>query len=75
MHPLLFNIDQLSDNELEEKIISLHKKYWQTNNPQIQHQISLAIESYKLEQQTRLIRQKNEQQNGDNDLDNLIKVS
>ena len=75
MHPLLYDTGHLTDQELDDKIISLNRKYWQTNNPQVHHQISIALESYKLEQEQRRVRQKIEQENGDNDLDNLINVS
>lgn len=76
MHPLVTNTATLSDNELEQKIIDLSRKYWQVNNPQVQAQISMIIEEYKLEQQTRRVRQKqSEQENGNSDLDSLIKVS
>jgi hypothetical protein len=76
MHPLVTDTATLSDNELEQKIIDLSRKYWQVNNPQVQAQISMIIEEYKLEQTTRRVRQKqSEQENGNSDLDSLIKVS
>jgi hypothetical protein len=76
MHPLVNDTAKLSDNELEQKIIDLSRKYWQVHNPQVQAQISMIIEEYKLEQQTRRVRQKqSEQENGNSDLDSLIKVS
>ena len=78
MHPLFENIDHLSDNEVEDKIIQLRKKYWQTQNLEIQQQITMLLDSYNLELEQRRAKQKLSQQsqeNGDNNLDNLIKVS
>lgn len=75
MHPLLDSLSDLSDNELEQKIISASGIYWRTPNPEVQHQISMVIESYKQELENRRIKQRLEQQNGNSDLDNLIKIS
>lgn len=76
MHPLLDNLSSLSDNDLEQKIIEVSRRYWQTRNPQVQMQISMIIETYKLEQENRRARQRIEtQENGNSDLDSLIKVS
>ena len=41
MHPLFEDTTELSDNDLEEKVIDLTKRYWQTANPQAQQQITL----------------------------------
>ena len=78
MHPLLNDMSHLSDAEVENKILDLNRKYWATNNISVRDQISLVIDSYKLEQESRRTRQKLEQENqdlGNNSLDNLIKVS
>jgi len=79
MHnPLVNGLDQLSLNELEQKIIELQRKYFQSNNPSVQAQIVNFLEIYKDELNTKRAldaqRQK-EQQDDDNSLDNLIKVS
>lgn len=77
MHPLASNLDSLSDNEIEEKVITLKKRYFQTNNPQVHHQISVLLEDYQLELEARRTRQRLQQQeqNGEEGLDSLIKVS
>lgn len=77
MHPLLNNLSDLSDNEVEEKIIDLTRKYWKTNNPEVQNQISITIDTFKIEQEERRTKQKVQQNelSDDNSLDNLIKVS
>lgn len=76
MHPLLGPLDKLSDNELEQKLTDVNRRYWQTSNPEVREQIIMVIESYKLELESRRIKQKTDsQQNGNSDLDNLINIS
>jgi len=78
MHPFINNLSELSDNELEEKIFLLNRRFFQTHNPELKSQITLALDTYKDEVQSRRAiaaqRQKDEQ-NGENGLDNLINVS
>jgi hypothetical protein len=78
MHPLFENTSSFSDAELEEKVMQLNRKYFQTQNLQVRDQISMLLDDYKLELEARRTRQKleqQEQQNGESGLDNLIKVS
>jgi hypothetical protein len=79
MHPLFENTQSLSDNEIEEKIMNLNRRYFQTSNPQLQQQITALLDDYKLEIETRRQKQRLEaqkqQENGESGLDNLIKVS
>jgi hypothetical protein len=76
MHPLLGSLGTLSDNELEQKLSEVNRRYWQTSNFEVREQIIMVIESYKLELETRRSRQRLEsQQNGNSDLDNLINIS
>lgn len=79
MHPLLENTQSLSDNDIEEKVMQLNRKYFQTQNPQVRNQISILLDDYKLELESRRAKQKLEaqqnQENGEEGLDNLIKVS
>ena len=79
IHPYVDNLDNLSINELEDKVIELQRKYFLTNNPSVQSQISVIIDIYRDQIQTRhridAQRQRDNQQDGDNSLDNLIKVS
>ena len=78
MHPLVKNLSELSDNDVEEKIFLLQRRYFQTANPDLQSQIQMVLDTYKDEMQSRRAiaaqRQKDEQ-NGDSGLDNLINVS
>jgi hypothetical protein len=76
MHPLLGSLINLSDNELEQKLSEVNRRYWQTSNPEVREQIIMVIESYKLELDSRRIKQKiDSQQNGNLGLDNLINIS
>ena len=79
MHPLFENTQSLSDTDIENKIMLLNKRYFQTQNPQVQNQISVLLDDYKLELESRRAKQKLEaqkqQENGNSGLDNLIKVS
>jgi hypothetical protein len=77
-NPLINDLSNLSTNELEEKIVELQRKYFQTGNPSVQAQLANFLDIYKDEIRTRRAieaqRQK-EQQDGDNSLDNLINIS
>ena len=79
MHPLFEGTSSLTDQEIEDKIILLNRRYFQTQNPQVQTQITTLLDDYKLELESRRARQKldaqQQQENGETGLDNLIKVS
>ena len=78
MHPYITDADTLTEAELEEKIFKLNRIYYQTHNPDVQNQIVLALDTYKiaLEEKRREAKKVEEnQQDGENGLDNLIKVS
>jgi hypothetical protein len=76
MHPLMEDISKLKESELESKISDLSRKYFMTHNPNVQSQIALMLDMYKIELRSR--REKNiieEYQKRDRDLDNLINVN
>lgn len=76
MHPLIQDLDKLKENELENKIQDLSKKYFQAHNLGMQQQIILVLESYKEELAARRAKTWQEQyQKRDTDLDSLINVS
>ena len=77
MHPLFENTESLSDAQIEEKIMTLNQRYFQTHNPQLQQQIAALLDDYKLELESRRVRQRLQQQeqNGDEGLDSLINIS
>ena len=75
MHPLIANLEELKDSEIDSKINDLTKKYFQTMNPELKQQISMALDSYKNEQAVR--RQAEWQKmvdNRDKNLDKLINI-
>ena len=79
LHPFAEDTSDLTIAQLTDKIADLSQKYFRTNNPQVQQQIQTFIEYYKQEiavktEKERLEQQQN-QQNGNLDLDNLIKVN
>jgi hypothetical protein len=76
MHPLSEDFSQLKDAEIEERIQDLSKKYWLTQNSNVQRQITLFLDMYKTEMQYRRQKQLNQlYQKRNKDLDNLINVN
>lgn len=75
----LVNMNDLTDSEIENKISELGRKYFQTHNPQLQAQIATVLEMYKTEARARRAiaaqRERENNENGENSLDSLIKVS
>lgn len=72
----MHSFDNLSDIELEEKILELNKKFWMTHNPQVKEQITAILDMYKAEMEGRRAKAKKiNSQDGDNSLDNLINIS
>jgi hypothetical protein len=76
IHPLSEDFSQLKDAEIEQRIQDLSKKYWQTQNANVQRQITMFLDMYKTEMQHRRQQQLNQlYQKRSKDLDNLINVS
>lgn len=76
MHPLQPDITSLSDQELENKILELTKKYYQALRfvPSTAYQISMLLEGYKWEKDRRAIEKSKHRSNDDTDFDDLIKI-
>ena len=75
-NPLVDNFADLTDTEVEQKIIELGRKYWMTRNPDVQAQIATILDMYKQEAQTRRAKSYQKiQENDDSDLDSLINIS
>ena len=75
-NPLVDDFNQLSDQQVEEKLSELGKKYWQTSNMQVRDQIAVVYEMYKHEAQARRAKAYQRQaDDNDNDLDSLINVN
>jgi hypothetical protein len=78
MHPFINNLSELSDNQIEENIFLLQRRFFQTANPDLQRQIQLALDTYKDEIQSRraiAAQRQKDASDGENGLDNLINVS
>lgn len=76
MHPLIGDISQIKDAELDQKISDLTKKYFMTHNPGVQSQISAVLQAYKQEQQRRQqVAWEKMMNNRDKNLDKLINVN
>lgn len=75
MHPLIGNLSNFKDAEIDAKISELTGKYFSTSNQQLKNQISMALETYKLEQTNRQQASYAKMMNNRNkDLDKLINV-
>ena len=78
MHPFINNLSELSDNQIEENIFLLQRRFFQTANSDLQRQIQLALDTYKDEIQSRraiAAQRQKDASDGENGLDNLINVS
>ncbi len=77
-NPLVDNFNQLNDSEVEDNLNELARNYWMTRNPEVQQQITVLMDMYKIELTTRRAIQQQKQKdqdNGENSLDNLINIS
>ena len=53
LNPFVDDLSDLSTNELSDKINDLSKKYFMTNNLQVQDQIRAVLEMYRVEAASR----------------------
>jgi len=75
MHPLINNLSDLNDTQLETKLSDLNRKYWLATNQDMRFQLAMIIEDYQNElQQRRLKVWKKQQDEMDVDLASLIRV-
>ncbi len=79
LHPLVNDLQNFTDSQLEEKLHDLQRKYFKTINPSVQSQIATILEIYREELHTRrsIAAQKQREQMDSNgkDLDSLINIS
>ncbi len=79
LHPLVNDLQHLTDSQLEEKSHELQRKYFKTNNLDLQIQIANILDIYREELATRraIAAQKLREQTDSNgkDLDSLINIS
>jgi len=75
IHPLSEDFSKLKDSEIESKISDLSKKYWLSQNPAVQRQLSLFLDLYNAELKDRRAKMWQQQyQKRDKGLDDLIQV-
>jgi hypothetical protein len=76
IHPLVNDLSVLKDNEIEEKILDLSKKYWITRNPEVQFQIRMLLDQFNEELRVRRNKAIQQQyENRNQELDKLIKIN
>lgn len=71
-HPLISNLDSLTEQELLDKVNELHKKLgiaYRTGNGYLCDQLRMAIESYQTKYQDKIRR------DPDNNFDEIIDIS
>lgn len=75
-NPLLDKISDLSDNDVEEKVLELSKKYMQARNPDLQQQVGVILEMFREEARARRAKATMPKDDDDeNSLDKLINIS
>ena len=76
MHPLVDNLENIKDGEIENKINDLTRKYFMTHNPGVQAQIASVLNTYKEEMNKRRAAEYDRMMNNrDKGLDKLINIS
>ena len=74
-NPLIEKIDTLSEQELQDTISDLTKKYFMaSSNPHVQGLLLENLEIFKSELSVRQSQNQEKNKSSDNRLDNLIKI-
>lgn len=75
MHPLIGDLSNLKDSELEAKINELSKKYFATYNVDVREQMVMVLDTYKEElSNRRRAEYEKMMKSRDKNLDKLINV-
>jgi uncharacterized protein YbjQ (UPF0145 family) len=76
MHPLINDLSNLKDAEVDQKVQDLTKKYFQTYNQDVRNQIVSILETYKEEASRRRAKALEAMMdNRDKGLDKLININ
>jgi hypothetical protein len=76
IYPANLNLQDLTTNQIEEKIKRLNSMYFMTENSEVRQQMILLLDTYKIElEERRLADAKRRSKDGKNDLDGLINIS
>lgn len=71
-NPFVDGLEQLSDQDILNKIDDLTKKYFMTNNNDVKNLITSQIDFFKMTLEDRQVNKR--KNSGDSSLDNLINV-
>lgn len=71
-NPFVDGLEQLSDQDILNKIDDLTKKYFMTNNNDVKNLITSQIDFFKMTLEDRQINKR--KNSGDSSLDNLINI-
>lgn len=76
MHPMSEDLSKLTESQIEQKLLRLNSIYFMTDNDAVRQQMILLMDTYKLELEERRVAAKRKQQEqGKDDLDDLIKIN
>lgn len=75
MHPTVTDTNNLTDSQIEQKILKLNSLYFMTENTEVRQQIILLLDTYKLELENRRVVAKKKIESDNSGLDGLIKVN
>jgi hypothetical protein len=73
-HPLVNNLGEFSDDELTAKLHDLTRKYYQSHNPDLKHQMQLVIDDIQHTLTQRRMNRIVEESEEMKELDNLINI-
>ena len=77
-HPLISNIDDLSAEQLQERITELSRKVGiahRMGNAQLRHQVQMALETYQNKYRERMAQSWNKTDGTDTDFSDRIDIS
>jgi len=76
MHPLVGDISEMKDADIEAKIYDLTNKYFNTRNPDIKAEIILYLDTYNAEiERRKVLAWQKTLETPNKNLDKLIKVN
>lgn len=76
MHPMSEDLSKLTESQIEQKLLRLNSIYFMTDNDAVRQQMILLMDTYKLElEERRLAAKRKQQEQGKDDLDDLIKIN
>ncbi len=76
MHPMSEDLSKLTESQIEQKLLRLNSIYFMTDNDAVRQQMILLMDTYKLDLEERRVAAKRKQQEqGKDDLDDLIKIN